>query len=70
MKEGTSLNHVPIIHIASQSSKAYLIPFLFYSAACSNFTCASGECISTASRCNNTNDCGDGSDEAGCGKPM
>ena len=37
-------------------------------AACPNFRCANGVCKSTAVRCNNTNECGDGSDEVGCGE--
>ena len=31
------------------------------------FTCNNGKCISEAQRCNQNDDCGDGSDEQGCG---
>ena len=37
-------------------------------AACADFRCAGGDCVATSSRCNTTNECGDGSDEVGCGK--
>ena len=38
------------------------------SASCSGFLCHDGECVGNNSRCNNINDCDDGSDEHNCGK--
>ena len=35
---------------------------------CTNYMCTNGEFRPTTVRCNNANDCGDGSDEVGCGK--
>lgn len=32
------------------------------------FVCKNGNCVPTSSRCNENNDCGDGSDEESCGK--
>lgn len=34
------------------------------------FQCANGECISSLLACNSNNDCGDGSNEIGCGKSV
>ena len=31
------------------------------------FTCANGQCVPSASRCNNVRECSDGSDELNCG---
>lgn len=38
--------------------------------ACSEeeFPCDNGSCVPKASRCNNSRDCSDGSDEVGCGE--
>lgn len=36
--------------------------------ACPNFHCDNGLCVSNSSMCNGVNECGDGSDEKGCGK--
>lgn len=45
---------------------------LLFSATCSpdQFTCANGQCISSAQRCDRRNDCNDGSDERNCRKFM
>ena len=32
------------------------------------FTCANGQCVPISARCNNVNECSDGSDEQNCGK--
>ena len=45
-----------------------LIIHFYCHAACSNYSCANGVCVSNSSRCNGLHECGDGSDEAGCGK--
>ena len=34
------------------------------------FTCNDGECIPADHECDNKNDCGDRSDESGCGKNL
>lgn len=36
--------------------------------AAHQFACKNGNCVPTSSRCNENNDCGDGSDEESCGK--
>ena len=41
---------------------------VFICTACAEFECSNGECIAGSLKCNNWNDCGDGSDEFGCGK--
>ena len=32
------------------------------------FTCGNGQCVPLSARCNNVNECSDGSDEQNCGK--
>ena len=43
---------------------------LFMQQSCSEFTCDNGVCMSNVRRCDFVNDCGDGSDEFGCGKSL
>ena len=31
------------------------------------FTCSNGQCVPLSARCNNVNECNDGSDEQNCG---
>ena len=43
----------------------------FAHVACDNkFQCNNQRCIDNSKRCNSLNDCGDGSDEFGCGKQL
>ena len=45
------------------------ITLYIYQKGCSTnqFTCANGQCVPVASRCNGVRECSDGSDEANCG---
>ena len=38
--------------------------------SCPEFTCSNSLCMSNVRRCDFVNDCGDGSDEFGCGKSL
>ena len=41
--------------------------YLFPGCKRNEFTCNNGKCISETQKCNQKDDCGDGSDEQGCG---
>ena len=47
----------------------YKMMIRLFNTGCSDneFTCNNGKCIPAEYECDNENDCGDGSDEAGCG---
>ena len=47
-----------------------LIIKLFVSDTCSSFQCSSGVCKPQSIQCDGTDDCGDSSDENGCGKAL
>jgi hypothetical protein len=72
-----SLNHVH--HFVSSAwmachSKLFLsellIPFISLGGTCAagQFKCTNDKCIPTAWKCDHENDCGDNSDETGCGE--
>lgn len=53
-----------------QCDKICFFPFVLAESTCGprEFGCNSGRCIPQSFRCDSDNDCGDYSDEMGCGK--
>ena len=58
---------VSVLPLKSHYFQSMAIP-----AACSyyRFTCNNGNCVTLLDKCNEIDDCGDNSDEFGCGKYM
>ena len=73
---GTSGREVCIIHVPLLSTINYIAHYISFSlsmttpASClsSQFTCNNGNCVSSYDKCDKDDDCGDNSDEFGCGK--
>ena len=60
---------VYVLYFLHLRDMLYLI--LLHTIACDNkFQCNNQRCIDNSKRCNSLNDCGDGSDEFGCGKQL
>ena len=60
----TMLKHLPVL-ITSETHKS-----MIFTGICSSdiFRCQNGNCVKSIDVCNYGNDCGDNSDEFGCGK--